>query len=66
MLQTRDKKSNSNIKKGTKSKKAEVVILVSDMLSGPVLHYYKVSSKYSKECLTYKAHTKSMNNQCQI
>ena len=47
-------------------KKAEVVILVCDMSSGPVLHYYQVSSKYSKECSTYIADTKSMHNQCQI
>ena len=33
-------------------KKAEAVILVCDMLSGPVLHYYQVSPKYSKECST--------------
>ena len=33
-------------------KKAEVVILVCDMSSGPVLHYYQVSSNYSKECST--------------
>ena len=49
-----------------KVKKAKVVILVCDMSSGPVLHYYQVSSKYSKECLTYIADTKSMHNQCQI
>ena len=49
-----------------KVKKAEVVILVCDMSSGTVLHYYQVSSKYSKECLTYIADTKSMHNQCQI
>ena len=49
-----------------KVKKAEVVILVSDMSSGSVRHYYQVSSKYSKECSTYIADTKSMQNQCQI
>ena len=55
MLQSRDKKSNSNTRRGdnSKSKKAEVVILVRDMSSGPVLHYYQISSKYSKECSTY-------------
>ena len=35
------------------------------MSSGPVLHYYQLSSKYSKECLTYIADTKSIHNQCQ-
>ena len=49
-----------------KVKKAEVVILVCGILSGPVLHYYQVLSKYSKECSTYIADTKSMHNQCQI
>ena len=67
MLQSRDKKSNSNIRRGdnSKVKKAKVVILVCDMLSGPILHYYQVSSKHSKECSTYIADTKSMHNQCQ-
>ena len=37
-----------------KVKKAEVVILVCDMSSGPVLHYYQVSSKYSQECWTHQ------------
>ena len=49
-----------------KVKKVEVVILVCDMSSGPVLYYYQVSSKYSKECSTYIADTKSMHNQHQI
>ena len=49
-----------------KVNKAEVVIPVCDMSSGPVLHYYQVSSRYSKECSTYIANTKSMYNQCQI
>ena len=49
-----------------KVKKAKVVILVGDMSSGPVLHYDQVSTKYSKECSTYIADTKSMHNQCQI
>ena len=68
MLQSRDKKSNSNKRKGDnfKSIKAEVAILVCDMSSDPVLYYYQVSSKYSKECSTYIADTKSMHNQCQI
>ena len=47
-------------------KKAKVVILVCDMLSGPVFHYCQVSSKYSKECSTYIVDTKSTHNQCQI
>ena len=47
-------------------KKAKVVILVYDMSSGPVLHYYQVSLKYSNESSTYIADTKSMHNQCQI
>ena len=40
-----DKKSISNKTKGdnSKSKKARVVILVCDMSSGPVLHFYQVS-----------------------
>ena len=67
MLQSRDKKSNSNTRRGdnSKSKKAKIVILVCDM-SGSVLHYYQVLSKYSKECSTYIADTKSMHNQWQI
>ena len=42
--------SNSNTRRGdnSKSKKAEVVILVCDMSSGPVLHYYQVSSNIRK------------------
>ena len=61
VLQSRDKKSNSNTRRGdnSKSKKAEVVILVCDMSSGPILHYYQVSSKYSKECSNI---TKGDNN----
>ena len=40
-----DEKSISNKTKGdnSKSKKASVVILVHNTLSGPVLHFYKVS-----------------------
>ena len=68
MVQSRDKKLNSKTRRGdnSKSKKAEVVILVCDMSSSPVLHYYQVLSKYSKECSTYIADTKSMHNQCQV
>ena len=44
-----DTKSFSNKTKGgnSKSKKGRDVILVRDMSSGPVLHFYQVSSKYS-------------------
>ena len=68
MLQSRDKKSNLHTRRGnySKSKKAEVVILVCDMSSGPVLHYYQVSLKYPKECSTYIADAEAMHNQCQI
>ena len=61
-------KSPSDITKGdnTKSKKGRVVILVRDMLSGPVLHFYQVPQKYSKGSLTYKADRKSMDYHCQI
>ena len=40
-----DKKSIANKTKGDKSKtkKARVVILVRDMSSGPVLHFYQIS-----------------------
>ena len=45
-----DTKSFSNKTKGdnSKSKNGRVVILVGNMSSGPVLHFYQVSSKYSK------------------
>ena len=53
--------SLSNITKGdnTKSKKD---IPVHDMLSGPVLHFCKVSSKYSKGYSSYRTDTKSFSN----
>ena len=35
-----------------------VVILVCDMLSGAVLHFYQVSSKYSKGYSSYRADKK--------
>ena len=38
----------------SKSKKARVVILVHDTLSCPVLHFYQVSSKYSKGYSSYR------------
>ena len=45
-------KSFSNKTKGdscnSKSKKGRVVTLVRDTSSGPVLHFYQVSTKYSK------------------
>ena len=55
-----DKKSFSNKTKGdnAKSKKARVVILVCDMSSGPVLHFYQVSSKYSNGYSSYRADNK--------
>ena len=57
-----DEKSISNKTKGdnSKSKKARIVILAHDTSSGPVLHFYQVSKKYSKGPLTfYRADTKS-------
>ena len=56
--------SLSNITKGDKgkSKKGRVVILICDMLSGPVLHFCQVPSKYSKGCSSYRADTKSFSN----
>ena len=57
-------KSISNKTKGnnSKSKKARVVILVDEMLSHPVLHFYQVPSKYSEGYLSYRADTKSISN----
>ena len=44
-----DTKPISNKTKGNYSKsKARVVVLVHDTLSRPILHFYLVSSKYSK------------------
>ena len=56
--------SRSNITKGdnTKSKKSGLVILVSDMSSGLVLHFCQVPSKYSKVYSSYRADTKSFFN----
>ena len=56
--------SLSNITKGdnAESKKGRVVILVRDMSSGPVLHFCRVPSKYSKGYLSYRADTKSFSN----
>ena len=52
-----DRKFISNKAKGnnSKSKKARVVIFVDKMLSCPVLHFYQVSSKYSKGYSSYRA-----------
>ena len=51
-------------KKGdnAKSKKGGVVIFVCDTLSGPVLHFCQVPSKYSKGYSSYKGDTKSFSN----
>ena len=45
-----DTNLKSNIKRGdnSKSKKARVVIFVRNMSTCPFLHFYQVSSKYSK------------------
>ena len=50
----------SNKTKGddSKSKKGRVVILVRDMSSDPVLHFYQVTSKYSKGYSSYRAENK--------
>ena len=52
---TADTKSFSNKTKGdnSKSKKARVVKLVCDMSTLPDLHFYQVSSKYSKGYSSY-------------
>ena len=42
----------------SKSKKGRVGIRVRDTLSGPVLHFYQVSEKYSKGYLSYRADKK--------
>ena len=56
--------SLSKITKGdnTKSKKGRVVILVYDTLSGPVLHFCQVPSKYSQGYWSYRVDTKSFSN----
>ena len=55
-----DTKSFSNKTKddNSKSNKSRVVILVRDTSSGPVLHFYQVSSKYSKGYSSYRADKK--------
>ena len=56
----KDTKSFSNKTKGgnSKSKKGRVVILVCDMLSDPVLHFYQVPLKYSKGYSSYRVDKK--------
>ena len=44
------------------SKKGRVVILVHNMSSSPVLHFYQVSSKYSEGYLSSRADIKSISN----
>ena len=60
--------SLSDITKGdnAKSKKDRVVILVRNMLSGPVLHFCQVPSKYSKVYSSYRADTKSFSNKQKV
>ena len=59
-----DTKSFSNKTKGdnSKTKKGRVVILVRDKSSGPVLHFYHVSSNYSKGYSSYRADMKLYAN----
>ena len=53
----------SNKTKGDNSKvRKPAVILVCDTLSDPVLHFYQVSSKYSKEYSSYRADKKFYAN----
>ena len=56
--------SLSNITRAdnTKSKKGRVVIFVTDMPSGPVLHFYQVPSKYSKGYSSYRVDMNSFSN----
>ena len=57
-------KSNSNKRRGdhSKSKKANIVILVCSTSSHPVLHFYQLSSKYSEGYWCYRVDTKSNSN----
>ena len=59
-----DMKSNSKTRWGdnSKSKRDRVVILVCNLSSSPILHFYQVSSKYSKRYSCYRADTKSNLN----
>ena len=54
--------SNNTKGDNSKSEKGSVVILVCDMSSGPVLHFYQVSSKYSKGYSSYRADKKFYAN----
>ena len=56
-------KSKPNTRRGdnSKSKKAGAVILVRNT-SSPVLHFYRVSSKFSEAYLCYRVDTKSISN----
>ena len=45
-----------------KVRKAQLLILVHDMSSGPLLHFCQVPSKYSKGNSSYKADEKSISN----
>ena len=55
-----DSKSISNKTKAnnSKHKKARVVVLVPNTSSGPVLHFFYISSKYSKGYSSYRADKK--------
>ena len=54
--------SNKTKENNFKSKKTRVVILICDTSSHPVLHFYQVSSKYSKEYSSYRVDTKSISD----
>ena len=53
-------KAGDNKTKGnnSKSKKARVIILIHDTSTRPVLHFYQVSSKYSKGDSSYRVDKK--------
>ena len=63
-IPTADRNSFSNKTKGdnSKSKKVRVVILIWDTSSCPDLHFYQVSSKYSKGYSRYRADKKFYAN----
>ena len=54
----------SNITKGDnrKSKEGRVVILVRNTSSCPILHFYKVPSRYSEGFSSYRIDEKSISN----
>ena len=62
--------SQERIRNQIKSQEGEITPKVRkpelSCTSCPVLHFYEVSSKYSKGCSTYKAGTKSMHNHGKI